>query len=84
MKTDDIVLTRIPQADGVPIRGRSTWLRVLQRVSKQGETRCYRFVRELISVNVALYDAEGFDGGRNCYTPQRPLIAENKLGPPVS
>jgi hypothetical protein len=48
------------------------------------KTKHYDFVRERISLVVDLYDAENYDGSRNYYTPKRPLIAENKLGPPVS
>lgn len=55
----------------------------VQRVFERGETRHYDFVRERISVVVDLYDAENYAGGRNYYTPKRPLTAENKLGPPV-
>ena len=56
----------------------------VQRVFERGETRHYDFVRERISLVVDLYDAEKYEGSRNYYTPQRPLTAENKLGPPVS
>jgi len=56
----------------------------VQRVFERGETRHYDFVRERISLVVDLYDAEKYEGSRNYYTPNRPLTAENKLGPPVS
>jgi hypothetical protein len=56
----------------------------VQRVFERGETRHYNFVRDRISLVVDLYDAEKYAGSRNYYTPQRPLTAENKLGPPVS
>jgi hypothetical protein len=56
----------------------------VQRVFERGETRHYDFVRERISLVVDLYDAENYEGSRNHYTPNRPLNAKNKLGPPVS
>ena len=56
----------------------------VQRVFERGETRHYDFMRERITLVVDLYDAERYEGSRNYYTPQRPLTAENKLGPPVS
>ncbi|MGO8766920.1 MAG: hypothetical protein ACLQSR_17520 [Limisphaerales bacterium] len=56
----------------------------VQRVFERGEMRHYDFVRERISLVIDLYDVERYEGSRNYYTPQRPLTAENKLGPPVS
>jgi hypothetical protein len=56
----------------------------VQRVFERGETRHYDFMRERISLVVDLYDAEQNEGSLNCYTPKRPLTAENKIGLPVS
>jgi len=56
----------------------------VQRIFERGETRHYDFVRERISLVVDLYDSEKFAGNRNYYTPERPLTAENKIGPHTS
>jgi hypothetical protein len=56
----------------------------VQRVFERGETRYYDFVRKRISQVVDLYGSDSDPENGNIYTPERPLKAENKLGPPVS
>ncbi len=49
--------------------------------------KAHRFLDEVGGTNfllVDLYAAEKYEGGRNYYTPRKPLTAENKIGPPVS
>lgn len=54
----------------------------VQRVLEKGETRYYDFAREKIALVVDLYDMGNYQHGRNYYTRERPLTAQNKLGPP--
>ena len=55
----------------------------VQRVFERGEMRHYEFVREKVSLVVDLYDTAHYEGGKNYYTREQPLAAENKLSPPL-
>jgi len=55
----------------------------VQRVFERGEMRHYDFVKEKVSLVVDLYDTENYAGGKNYYTRERPLTAQNKLSPPL-
>ena len=56
----------------------------VQRVFERGETRHYDYISKRVSLVVDLYDVEKHEGNRNCYTPDYPLNAKNKIGLPVS
>lgn len=53
----------------------------VQRVFEKGETRYYDFIKEKVSLVVDLYDVENYEGGRNFYSPKRPLTSKNKISP---
>ena len=50
----------------------------VQRIFERGEVRYYDYLKEKIRLVVDLYD---FENLKNEYTPQKPLMAKNKLGP---
>ena len=55
----------------------------VQRVFERGEMRHYEYLKDKVSLVVDLYDREQYEGGKNYYTRQRSLTAQNKLGPPL-
>jgi hypothetical protein len=55
----------------------------VQRVFETGDVTFYEQVRERISVIQDIYDIRNFGGGKNWYSPKRPLTPENKLSPPA-
>lgn len=55
----------------------------VQRVFERGEMRHYEYVMDKVSLVIDLYDMAKYEGGRNYYTRERPLTAQNKLSPPL-
>ncbi|HLF86023.1 MAG TPA: hypothetical protein VI584_02985 [Nitrospiria bacterium] len=45
--------------------------------------RHYEYVMDKVSLVIDLYDMTKYEGGRNYYTRERPLTAQNKLSPPL-
>ena len=56
----------------------------VQRVFETGEVRHYNYLAGKIRLVVDLYDRDKYVGNRNYYDKKNPLMAGNKLGPPVT
>ena len=55
----------------------------VQNVFEKGEVRFYNYLKEKISMVIDLYDSEKYEGWKNYYGPKNPLIAQNKISPPL-
>lgn len=55
----------------------------VQNVFEKGEVRYYNFLKEKISLVIDLYDSEKYKDWKNYYGPKNPLMAQNKISPPL-